>query len=135
LAPIKGRRQCWSLNLSSSSANVGLHPLAILGEHDFTFADLNGTQLTGQHVSLDFIFSGHEFARITSRTDPFFYIVARFNTNGQPDANDSPVPVDHRLSVRAASPTIGVYFGELRIAIENITITMAPITITSAIRN
>ena len=63
--------------------DIGFHPLGILGEKDFSFSNpLIGTELVGQHLTLDFVLAHKQFARITSKTDPNFFIVVRMPTSG-----------------------------------------------------
>lgn len=46
------------------------------------FDDLNGTQLHGQTLSLDFLFGNSEFARLFSVTDPSFAVLITLQTSG-----------------------------------------------------
>jgi hypothetical protein len=47
-----------------------------------TFNDLNGTPLQGQTLSLDFLFTNGEFARLFSVTDSQFAVLITLNTTG-----------------------------------------------------
>jgi hypothetical protein len=47
-----------------------------------TFSDLNGTQLQGQTLSLDFNFANGKFARLFSITNPTFELAITLQTSG-----------------------------------------------------
>jgi hypothetical protein len=57
-----------------SSPNITSHVATM-------FSDLNGTQLQGQTLSLDFNFASGKFARLFSVTDQTFEIAITLNTN------------------------------------------------------
>jgi hypothetical protein len=61
-----------------SSPNITSHVATM-------FSDLNGTQLQGQTLSLDFNFANGKFARLFSVTSPTFEIAITLNTNSSGD--------------------------------------------------
>jgi hypothetical protein len=50
-----------------------------------SFADLNGTSLSGQTLSLDFLFSNSQFVRLVTTTDDSFSSLLTLQTNGSGD--------------------------------------------------
>ena len=75
------------------SIDLGSSP-QITTQAGSAFSDLNGTQLLGQTLSLDFTFANGKFARLFSVTNPAFEIAITLFTNGSgtvgfPDATGS----------------------------------------------
>ena len=70
----------------ATNIQIDLGPPPVVS-HGLTvpFADLNGTSLSGQSLSLDFIFSGPQFVRLFSVTSDFEVLV-KLQTNSLGDA-------------------------------------------------
>jgi len=64
------------------TVNLGppVHQTTQTGPH--SFVELNGTQLAGQTLSLDFSFAGDQFVRISKTTSSAFDVNLAFHTNG-----------------------------------------------------
>lgn len=63
------------------SIDLGFSP-NITTQAGSAFTDLNGTQLQGQTLSLDFLFANGKFARLFSVTSPGFKVLITLNTSG-----------------------------------------------------
>jgi hypothetical protein len=72
----------WSAAKATPIA-IDLGPSPNITSHVETmFSDLNGTQLRGQTLSLDFLFTNAKFVRLFTVTDPGFAILITLNTSG-----------------------------------------------------
>jgi hypothetical protein len=66
----------------ATNIQIDLGPPPVVSD-DVTvpFADLNGTSLSGQNLSLNFTFSGAEFVRLFSATTADFEVLVKLQTN------------------------------------------------------